>query len=322
MLQLTNLFFTQPRFTDEGWTYVMANATQMASNYGNQPADIFNAKIREILYKNNIRMSALTPEYVSKMDQKTAERIYRERFANPADFTFTFVGDFNEKQLIENCCYYLGNLPTTNQKEETKYVYFPFPEGKPSATVQKGQDNQGAVFMSFGGELEPAKNMENGYKESALFSQMVNILDIKLRENIREDKSGTYGVYVTPVFDGYPERFYKINISFDCDPSREDELKQAVIDTVNDLKNNLISDDEVTKLKEAYIRNKETNLFKNSWWMSRLNAALVFTYEPLTSAKDSTTVPSWITAEEIQNQANKYLNTDNFVTVFLKPDLK
>ena len=56
--------------------------------------------------------------------------------------------------------------------------------------------------------------------------------------------------------------------------------------------------------------------------MSRLNAALVFTYEPLTSAKDSTTVPSWISAEEIQKQANKYLNTDNFVTVFLKPDLK
>lgn len=322
LLQLTNLCFTKPRFTDEGWTYVMANATQMASNYGTQPSDVFNAKIREILYKNNIRTSALTPEFVSKMNKETSERIYKERFANPADFTFTFVGDFNEKQLIENCCYYLGNLPTTNQKEETKYVYFPFPEGKPSATVQKGQDNQGAVFMCFGGELEPAKDMESGYKESTLFSQMVNILDIKLRENIREDKSGTYGVYVSPVFDGYPERFYKVSISFDCEPERQDELKQAVLDTINDLKNNKISEDEVTKLKEAYVRNKETNLFENDWWMSRLNAALVFTYEPLTSAKDSTTVPSWITAEEIQNQANKYLNTDNFVTVFLKPDLK
>ena len=113
-----------------------------------------------------------------------------------------------------------------------------------------------------------------------------------------------------------------MNIYFDCEPERQDELKQAVLDTINDLKNNKISEDEVTKLKESYVRNKETNLFENDWWIYRLEAALVFTYEPLTIAKDSTTAPSWITAEEIQNQANKYLNTDNFVTVFLKPDLK
>ena len=83
-----------------------------------------------------------------------------------------------------------------------------------------------------------------------------------------------------------------MNIYFDCEPERQDELKQAVLDTINDLKNNKISEDEVTKLKEAYVRNKETNLFENDWWIYRLEAALVFTYEPLTIAKDSTTVPS------------------------------
>ena len=164
--------------------------------------------------------------------------------------------------------------------------------------------------------------MESGFKEAQLFYQLANILDIKLRENIREDKSGTYGVSVSSELSGYPERYYYLNIYFDCEPERQDELKQAVLDTINDLKNNKISEDEVTKLKESYVRNKETNLFENDWWIYRLEAALVFTYEPLTIAKDSTTVPSWITAEEIQNQANKYLNTDNFVTVFLKPDLK
>ena len=322
LLQLTNLAFTKPRFTDEGWNYVMANVIQMAQNYGNQPSDVFNAKIREILYNDNIRVSALTPEFVSKMDQKTAERIYKERFANPADFTFTFIGDFDEKKLLDLCCYYLGNLPTTNKKEETKYVYFPFPKEKPMATVHKGQDNQGAVFMSFGGELPPAKDMESGFKEAQLFYQLANILDIRLRENIREDKSGTYGVSVSSNFDGYPDRFYKINISFNCEPERQDELKKAVLETINELKSNKITDDEVTKLKETYVRNKEKNLFENDWWINRLEAALVFTYEPLTIAKDSTTVPSWISAEEIQKQANKYLNTDNFVTVFLKPDLK
>lgn len=322
LLQLTNLAFTQPRFTDEGWNYVMANASQMAQNYGSQPGDIFNAKIRELLYNNSIRASALTPEFVSKMNKETSERIYKERFANPADFTFTFVGDFNEKQLLDLCCYYLGNLPTTNKKEETKYVYIPFPKGKPAETVHKGQDNLGSVFMSFGGALPAAKDMESGFKEAQLFYQLADILDIRLRENIREDKSGTYGVGVDSKLEGYPERYYYLNIYFDCEPERQDELKQAVLDTINDLKNNKISEDEVTKLKESYVRNKETNLFENDWWIYRLEAALVFTYEPLTIAKDSTTVPSWITAEEIQNQANKYLNTDNFVTVFLKPDLK
>ena len=60
----------------------------------------------------------MTKDYVSKMDRKIAERIYFERFGNPADFTFVFVGDFNEKKLVDLCAYYLGNLKTNENRED------------------------------------------------------------------------------------------------------------------------------------------------------------------------------------------------------------
>ena len=49
------------------------------------------------LYGKNLYFAPMNKEWVAKLDAETAERVYRERFSNPADFTFVFVGDFSGK---------------------------------------------------------------------------------------------------------------------------------------------------------------------------------------------------------------------------------
>lgn len=48
----------------------------------------------------------------------------------------------------------------------------------------------------------------------------------------------------------------------------------------------------------------------------------VFVYktEPLWFTQDIERIASWITAENLQDAAKKYLNTENFVTVFQVPE--
>ena len=60
------------------------------------------------------------------------------------------------------------------------------------------------------------------------------VLDIRLREVIREDKSGSYGVSTSAFIDGWPERYFKVYIDFGCQPVREEELQAAVLETVKD----------------------------------------------------------------------------------------
>ena len=319
-LQFINISFDKPQFTEEGWTTLINQYKQLAENYGAQPSRVFKDKLNEMIYGKNLYYAPWDMDYINKMNPEIAERIYRERFANPADFTFVFVGDFDEKKLVDLCAYYLGTLKTNNTKDETKYVYFPFPKTIKTATVKKGIDQKGEVYMCFGGELPECKDLEVSYKESTIIDQLASLLDIRLREVIREDKGGSYGVSTGGYIDGWPERFYKVYIDFGCEPSREEELQAAVIETIKDIQNGNVSDELIQKLKETYTRTIETSLRNNYWWLNRFGSEILFTYEPLWYTKDTGRVNEWITKEALVEAANKYLDTNRVVTGYLKPE--
>ena len=319
-LQYINIAFDKPQFTEEGWTTLINQYKQVAENYGAQPSRVFNDKINEMLYGNNLYFAPWNMDYINKMNPEIAERVYRERFGNPADFTFVFVGDFDEKKLVDLCAYYLGTLKTNDVKEETKYVYFPFPETSKTATVKKGIDQKGEVYMCFGGELPECKDLEISYKEGKIIDQLASVLDIRLREVIREDKGGSYGVSTGGFIDGWPERFYKVYIDFGCEPAREEELQAVVIETIKDIQSGNISDELIQKLKETYTRTIETSVRNNYWWLNRIGSEILFTYEPLWYTNDTGRVNEWITKEALVEAANKYLDTNRIVTGYLKPE--
>lgn len=321
-LQLVNLFFTQVKFNDGSWQALLQQNKEIAASHGNKPDDVFNDKIRELLYgKNNIYYAPFDLNYVSKMDSKKAEKIYRERFANPADFTYVFTGDFNETKLLEYCQLYLGNLKTSDEREETIYKLWKFPEGKQTATVKKGQDEKGKVFIAFGGELPEEKDVEKSYKEKKILSYLTYLLEIRLREVIREDKSGSYGVSVNGSINGNKDRNYKVIISFGCEPSRAEELRDEVLEQIVLLQKNPAGQNYLEKLIETEKRGSENNIYDNGWWMERINSELIFNTEPVwVSKNDKKTEVEWITAENILEAAKKYLNVENYVSVYLKPE--
>ena len=254
------------------------------------------------------------------IDAEVAERIYRQRFANPADFTFCFIGDMDEEALIEDCCYYLGSMETSEEREETVYKYWDFPKGKPNAVVKKGLGDQGQVFIGFGGSLPAENDIEVSYKGSFIISQLQALLDIRLREVIREDKSGSYGINVGSYIEGYPERYHRTFIGFGCEPGRVQELTDEVMVLIQKLQNEPIDSVYIEKLQETCRRSRETNLYDNNWWIHRIEAELVYTYEPDWVTTDINKLVDWITAENLQNAAKKYLNTQNFISVYLVPE--
>ena len=319
-LQLINLTFDKAEFTKEGWQTLIGQYNQIAETYGSRPFQVYSDAIRDVLYGKTLFTAPQNKEWVAKLNPEISERVYRERFANPADFTFVFVGDFNEKALVDLCAYYLGTLKTNDKFEETKYVYFPFPAKSKTVTVKKGIDQTGYVFMCMGGELAEEKNIEQSYKENLIINQLSALLDIRLREVIREDKSGSYGVSTSAFIDGWPERYYQVDVEFGCEPARAEELQTAVIEAINDIKAGNISDENIVKVKEGYTRSIETSLRSNDWWLNRFAAEILFTYEPLWFTSNTSKAADWITKEALIDAANKYLNTDKIVTAYLKPE--
>lgn len=319
-LQLINLMFTKPQFGEDAWKTIYTQYSEIADSYGAKPMQVFSDKINELVMGKSIYSAPFNKDYVKKMDPKIAEKVYRERFANPADFTFIFVGDFDEKELVDLCAYYFGSLKTNDKFDETKYVYFLFPKESKSIVVNKGIDDKGHIYMAFGDSLPICDNLDVKFRENEIIHQLASLLNIRLREVIREDKSGSYGVSTNGYIDGWPERYYRVSIEFGCEPARQDELYETVIDTIKEIQKGNISDDLIEKLKETYIRTIETNMRNNYWWLTRFTAEVLFEYEPTWFTKDTGKVAEWITKEALVEAANKYLNTDVVLKAFLKPE--
>ena len=319
-LQLINLMFTKPQFGEDAWKTIYTQYSEIADSYGAKPMQVFSDKINELVMGKNIYSAPFNKDYVKKMDPKIAEKVYRERFANPADFTFIFVGDFNEKELVDLCAYYFGSLKTNDKFDETKYVYFPFPKESKSIVVNKGIDDKGHIYMAFGDSLPVCDDIDEKFRENEIIHQLASLLNIRLREVIREDKSGSYGVSTNGYIDGWPERYYRVSIEFGCEPARQDELYETVIDTIKEIQKGNISDDLIEKLKETYIRTIETNMRNNYWWLTRFTAEVLFEYEPTWFTKDTGKVAEWITKDALVEAANKYLNTDIMLKAYLKPE--
>jgi zinc protease len=72
-----------------------------------------------------------------------------------------------------------------------------------------------------------------------------------LREVLREDMGGVYGVGVFGGISRRPVEQYSFTITFGCAPDRVEELRKAALDLIESVKKDGISTDIAAKVRES-----------------------------------------------------------------------
>jgi zinc protease len=150
-------------------------------------------------------------------------------------------------------------------------------------------------------------------------SSMADVLRIRLREAIREDKGGTYGISVGPAMIHFPTEEYRITISFGCAPERVDELLKEVAVQVDSLQRFGTDQSYITKVKEQSRRERETSVKQNRWWLNRLQAYYWNNDDIREYFRFETLIES-ITPASVKAAAVQYLNPGSTVRVVLYPN--
>ena len=321
-LQVLYQFFVNPQFTDEGWNYLYQNLATQAKNHGVTINDAINDETKKFFYDNSPYINIVDKDFIAALDKDKAEKVFRERFSNIADFKFVFIGDFNEKKLLDLCRAYIGSIPGDKEKiEECKFVYFSEPKGIKTDVVRKGSEPQSYVQMMFRGALPAAENVDAGFTDEEMMNQLASLLETRLMEVIREDLGGTYGVGVSGSCDGYPERQYTFSVSFGCAPDRVLELRDKVIETIKEVQATGLDQSYSDKLAEIYRRNVEIAMRDNGWWINRIRGIYYDTDEPETVISDiQKKIPAMITPERMKELANLYFDTENYFFGYLVPE--
>ncbi len=313
LMQLIYLYITSPRADSAVYATQKDRMKSFIENRNANPESAFIDTVQVTLGNYNIRREPLSVAAIEKMDLEKSMRIYKERFADASGFTFIFVGNFKNtviRPLIEK---YLGGLPSLNRNETWKNLNINPPKGIISKVVRKGIESKSLVNLTFTGPFD--WNNQNIFDLNAMRS----VLEIKLREAIKEEKEGTYGVQVTGAAQSIPNPGYTFSINFECAPERVNELVKIVFRQIDTLKNNQVPQVYITKVKDALKREQESSLKSDSFWLSALNKYYFNKMDPKEILETSDRIDK-LSYDAVKKAAKKYLNTENYIKVVLLPE--
>jgi zinc protease len=155
-------------------------------------------------------------------------------------------------------------------------------------------------------------------KNNYTIQSMASAFEIKLREVLREELGGTYGVRLNATTSRYPLQEYSINISFGCAPERVDELTRNVFVQIDSLKKFGTTTKYLNKIKETQRREWETDLKENRFWLSALRTVYYHDRKPQSILEYLNFVDN-LQLRDIQEAAQKYFDAENYVRVVLMP---
>lgn len=315
-LQLIYLYFNDPRKDNEAFEAFVSKTKSQFMFFANNPQYTFYKKLVEIVTQNHPRAIVLpTVEQLEKINLEVFFDFFSKCYSNANGYTFFFVGNFESDEITPLLRKYLGNLPSSGNKPAWKDMNPEFPSETKTETVYKGIEDKGMVGLVWNTGF--AWNTENLIRERIL----TKILDIKLRETVREDQGGTYGLQVFDQAEKYPKQEYSLTIIFGCDPKRQDKLVKVIFSEMNKLIKNGPTEEDLEKVKEILIRERETDLKKNEWWLRKLENNYFYD-EPKTPADEFNKVVKAVKTEDIKTDAQKYFNMKHYVKVYLKPEKK
>jgi zinc protease len=313
LLQMVYLYFTQPRFDETSFQAYMSRIEGILQNRSASPEAVFQDSLSIILANYHERARPMSAELVHEANFKRIRQIAEERFRNAADFKFFFVGKIDTAQLKPLVEKYIGGIPYLDEKESWKNLGIDPPAGVVEKTVKKGQEDKSIQYIVFHGDF-------NYSSEKAIELDAVSrILDTRLLEEIREERSSVYSIGARPSTSKVPDQEYTISISYGTDPEKLDELKQAVFDEIKEFAQNGPSEEELAKAKEKMLREREIALRENNFWLNILSNTYFLKEGDFSDFGTYENTVKNLSAESVKNAFNTYFDFKNYVSVALEP---
>lgn len=312
-LQMMHLYFTEPRKDEASFNSMMSRQKSFVANRFNSPQGQFRKELTETLYNNHPRREPMSSEFLDKVDLDKAYKIFKSRFESASDFTFVFVGNIDEASFTEMVSRYIGTLPGNGKVEPRKDVGVNMVKGDKELLVKKGSEEQSSVQLTYHGDME--WNLTNRMEMNA----MVQVLRIMLRESMREDQGGVYGVGVRPSRTHYPRETYAITVNFSCAPKNVAGLIETVEAEIKKLKSEGPSDVNMGKVMETMRKDVQVGVEDNGYWMSQLNMMYQNGLDPNEISNALPRIES-LNAAKVKAAANRYLNPDQRFKAVLRPE--
>ena len=266
MLQLNYLYFTNIKKDEKSYASLMTMLETMLKNQSISPDKAFSDSIKSTLYAHNPRFESFDIEDIKDVNYDRILQIAKERTANAADFTFMFVGNFDEATLRPLIEQYIASLPATGKKENWNKVST-YAQGKVVNKFKRKMDTPKAnAYIYWFNNTAPA-TLENSVKADAAG----HILSMIYLKKIREDASAAYSAGAVGFSSiGGDVPFTTLMGVCPMKPEKADLAIKIMKDEVEGMAKT-VDADMLTKVKETMLKQADDNAKKNGYWINAIN---------------------------------------------------
>ena len=306
LLELVYLYFTQPRKDPQAFKNLMEQQQEFLTNAHVNPMLAYNDTLHKVAYATN-RMESMNKEQLKRVNYNRIMHIYKELFANAANFKLILTGNININKLRPLLCQYIATLPSNNTKE-TIGTYEPkLVDGKKTYIFHKKQTTPTAITT-----IVIKGKMEYNNRNELLMDAIGQLLRIVYTEKVREDKGGTYSVQASGNLQHHPDDEALLRIAFQTDPQKYNDLIPIVYKELEKMATEGPSQQDLDKVKAYELKVYNQVLRMNNYWEYVLYTDL---YNGIDVDTDFRYIVENMTCDDIRTTLRNLLNQNNCIEV-------
>ena len=306
LLELVYLYFTQPRKDPQAFKNLMEQQQEFLTNAHVNPMLAYNDTLHKVAYATN-RMASMDKEQLKRVNYNRIMHIYKELFANAANFKLILTGNININKLKPLLCQYIATLPSNNTKE-TIGTYEPkLVDGKKTYIFHKKQTTPTAITT-----IVIKGKMEYNNRNELLMDAIGQLLRIVYTEKVREDKGGTYSVQASGDLQHHPNDEALLRIAFQTDPQKYNDLIPIVYKELEKMATEGPSQQDLDKVKAYELKVYNQVLRMNNYWENVLYTDL---YNGIDVDTDFRYIVENMTCDDIRTTLRNLLNQNNCIEV-------
>lgn len=306
LLELVYLYFTQPRKDPQAFKNLMEQQQEFLTNAHVNPMLAYNDTLHKVAYATN-RMASMDKEQLKRVNYNRIMHIYKELFANAANFKLILTGNININKLKPLLCQYIATLPSNNTKE-TIGTYEPkLVDGKKTYVFHKKQTTPTAITT-----IVIKGKMEYNNRNELLMDAIGQLLRIVYTEKVREDKGGTYSVQVSGNLQHHPNDEALLRIAFQTDPQKYNDLIPIVYKELEKMATEGPSQQDLDKVKAYELKVYNQVLRMNNYWEYVLYTDL---YNGIDVDTDFRYIVENMTCDDIRTTLRNLIDQNNCIEV-------
>ena len=313
MFQLLYLNFTDMRKDEKSFNMIKGQVETMLKNRDLDPENVFEDSVNYILGNHDWRAKPFDITYLNQINLDRMMQIVKERTANAANYTFIFVGAFDEAVIRPYIEQYIASLPGKKGKQSNFVDVESHPVGQTVTHFTRKSETPKAVAQIYWYDAKTPYSLENQIKANILGQVLAKIY----LQKIREDESAAYsaGARGWSTYEG--NNFFTAVMAY-C-PMKPEKSDIAIKILNEEMVEACKTIDETTlkEIKELFVKDLQTEFKENGYWVRNIHNYLFTGSDGHTGIID---IVNAQTPESIAAFARQLMAAGNKVEVVMLPE--